>query len=130
MIKNTLTDAGRIGDGFTDEKLDCAVRATACAMAIPYWQSHAVFSHFGRKPRHKTYGIHKILEHLDIHCVLVNYWERTSLKVFISNHSKGHFIVFSRGHAFAVIEGIVFDKTPLSGKYQVVGYAEIPEKMK
>ena len=109
-IKTYLHDAGRVSDGFGNEKLDCAVRAYAIVKQIPYLEAHQLFEKAGRKPRHKT--------NIEIYANLgIRFCSSyITLKQFIKEHPKGSFYMCKRGHAFAVQDGIVFDTVKLSGR--------------
>jgi len=49
------TDAGRIAEGFTNEKQDCTVRALALCFELSYREAHAICASVGRKPRRGMY---------------------------------------------------------------------------
>jgi hypothetical protein len=118
MIKYALSDGGR---GAIVERLDCAVRALATAMDIPYYQAYKVFEHSGRKPRHKSYNTINALNNLG----LIIIYDGRTLTAWLKDHSIGNFIVHKRGHLFAVKNGIVYDLAPVSGRTQVQWYAEV-----
>jgi hypothetical protein len=116
-----ITDAGRQAEGYTDEKLDCVVRAYASAADVPYYQSHAICEEHGRKRRHKSYNTINTIVSQGHKWVFT----RMSLATFVKEHPIGNFFVTKRGHAFAVKNGIVFDTVALCGRVRVIGYAEI-----
>lgn len=118
-INTYLHDAGRIGDGFPSEKLDCAVRAYAIAYEIPYSEAHALFEKAGRKRGHRTsWAIYDGLG------IKFNYYG-FSLKHFIIDHPKGSFYVCKNGHAFVVKNGVVFDDRKISGRVIIKRFFEV-----
>src|ERR1035437_6211253 len=106
-----LTDAGRVAEGYSDEKRDCAVRALAVAADIPYYQAHDIFKSGGRRYRCGSYNTRPTLAKIGIEGASC----RMSLASFIYMNPKGSFYIIKRGHAFAVKDGIVFDNRQLGG---------------
>lgn len=105
-----IHDGGRVGDGFEFERLDCAVRAYAIAVEIPYHTAHELFKKAGRKDRHTTgWDVYQNLG------IKFNFSHMT-LKQFISSYPRGSFYVCMRGHAFAVKDGVVFDKSEIGNR--------------
>src|ERR1035437_5373087 len=97
-----LTDKPGMAEGYSDEKLDCAVRALAVALDIPYYQAHDVFAACGRKRRHGSYNTIDTLGMLGI----IGFHARVSLSKFIEDNPVGVFYIIKRGHAFAVKNGV------------------------
>ncbi len=120
-----LTDAGRVAEGYADEKRDCAVRALAVAADIPYYQAHDVFKHGGRRRRCGSYRTRETLAEVGIKGVSC----RMSLASFINMNPKGSFYVIKRGHAFAVKDGVVFDNAPLGGRIIVLWFDEVKKEL-
>ena len=118
-IKTYVHDGGRIGDGFTNEKLDCAVRAYAIAYEMPYSDAHDLFEKMGRQSRHRTSW--------DIYNKLGMWFTNASisLKEFIKNFPEGTFYVCKRGHAFVVKNGVAFDAEAVSGRVKIKKYFRV-----
>ncbi len=92
------------------DKADCSVRALAVAAGCTYEVASAVFSAAGRKvgkgtPLTTSNKVHE--DWLGMRQVEgVTGWP---LAAFIAAYSKGRFVVHKRGHAFAVIDGVLHD---------------------
>ena len=109
MLRIDTTAYATVAKGdFRRERRDCSVRAFAVAMGVPYEEAHAAFKRHGRKDHMGT-------------PVFVSHWVHTeagmtridprmpTLTQFIRENPKGRFVVHRRGHAFAVIDGVVHD---------------------
>ena len=92
------------------ERLDCAVRAVAIAMDIPYAEAHALLRAHGRRPKHRT-AVVVVTDLISTHrpnSVLKFYRpSRTSVARFAACHPKGRYVLFIRGHFFAIADGVV-----------------------
>lgn len=125
MDKMIITDGGRTAEGFTQEKLDCTVRALALTRRIPYRQAYAILAKAGRKPRHKFAFIPWIrsqsyAKELDFGCVA------PTVRNFISSHPEGNYIVRIKGHVFALCGGIALDTFNVADRrYKVLQVWEI-----
>lgn len=118
--KTLVTDGGRTADGFFAEKEDCAVRATACALDIPYYQAHKLFAHFGRKNGERSYT-EQTLFHIGVEFYPFGH----SFARWLELHSKGVYIVRIKGHAFTVKDGVTYDTGAVSGRRTVKSSAKI-----
>lgn len=103
--------------GFPFEKLDCSVRALAVASDMPYADAHALFKQAGRKDKrgtptqvsvrvHAGLGYEKLALYRDAPGIIAVF---PTLAQFIRTHRRGRFILHRRGHAFALINGVVHD---------------------
>ena len=92
------------------ERLDCAVRAIAIAMDIPYADAHALLREHGRKPKHRT-AVIVVTDLISTRCptAVLKYYRpsRTSVARFAACHPKGRYVMFIRGHFFALVDGTV-----------------------
>lgn len=97
------------------EYRDCTVRATATATGIEYGIVHAAFAAAGRKNRRGC-----VIEDLAqkvarlIGVKIVSVKRSGSLRKFLTQFPTGKYIVCKHDHAFAVIDGAVYDSTPQS----------------
>ena len=135
MFKKTLS--GRTECGYEGEDNDCGVRALTEAANITYAESHSFWSKLGRQNKHGVYfrWFDKFLEENDGYCFgkqvtettfpyyqhethkwddskweYIRYTKRMNVKTFIQQNPTGRFIVLSRGHAKAIIDGVVHDQ--------------------
>ena len=97
------TDGCRVGDGFVNEKLDCAVRAYSIARGIPYSDAHMLFKQAGRLDRHKTYLEH--YQKLGFNFCLFD----GTVAQFVRLHPRGRYYIGIRGHAMALVDGVIYD---------------------
>lgn len=113
-----LTDSGRSESSFKDERLDCVVRATVLRCTTSYDRAHELASKW-RKPRRKCRGTMLYIESLGLTPTLTNY----TVKTFLKEHSVGRFFVCVAGHAFAVVDGHIFDNHQFSLNRRVKFFA-------
>jgi hypothetical protein len=89
---------------------NCTITALATAARLPYEEAYRIGKEAGRKHADGFYLellMHKAFQ-LGINCVRLAV-DRMTIKTFIQNYPVGRFIVNRRGHAFAIINGIVYD---------------------
>jgi len=92
------------------DKSDCSVRALAVATGVPYAVASAVFSAQGRKLKAGTPVT--LSDNLFVNILgmrRVEMAEGIRLEAFLTVARSGRYIVHKRGHAFAVVEGVVHD---------------------
>lgn len=136
MFKKTLS--GRNEYGYTYETNDCGVRAFAEAANITYAESHAFWSKLGRQNRRGVYfhWLDKFLEENNSYCFgkkvsteripyhqhethkwddnkgeYIRYIKRLNVKTFIQQNPTGRYIILSRNHAKAIIDGVIHDQS-------------------
>lgn len=125
-------------EGFENECKDCTVRAMSLVANIPYSIVHSAFEKSGRKNKHgfhmKSGGIHKVCKVLGIEAKQVK--RHGSLIGFINKFPKGRYLCVKRGHAFAVIDGVVHDEdkmhSQIKGAWLITNHnncKEVSEKM-
>tara|TARA_R110001632_G_scaffold85301_1_gene187347 strand:+ start:1378 stop:2112 length:735 start_codon:yes stop_codon:yes gene_type:complete len=91
------------------ERNDCAVRAVAAATGESYENTHKLFKKFGRKDNAGTR-----LSQIDATIKTINKKEikksypRKTLKRVLSVTKTGSYVVLVRGHAFSIVNGIVY----------------------
>jgi hypothetical protein len=96
--------------GFNEHR-DCSVRALSVAACISYSDSHAIFAKHGRRARHGT----PLPISSDVISALFPQAERIflgghiTLSAFVAAHPKGHWIVATGSHMFAVCDSVVYD---------------------
>jgi hypothetical protein len=118
-METIIHDGGKIGDGFADERLDCAVRAYAIAKEIPYSDSHSLFKKAGRESKQTT-GF-DVYDKMGFKFT----FSYVTIKQFILDHPKGSFYTCKKGHAFAIKNGVVFDDTKLNGRTVIRKWFEV-----
>lgn len=107
-----LTDGGRAAEGFTNEKLDCTVRAVALTRRMSYKAAHELMEAAGRKAGHR-FEFAAFMEGQG--------WARLvaakgTIRRFVKEHPEGNYIVRIRGHVFALCGGIALDLWPIADK--------------
>lgn len=118
-MKNYITDGGRVGAGFMGETNDCVVRAYSTVKQIPYSEAHRLFSQAGRKHGQGCAPY--------ICAIVLGSWTPTNQTVatFIARFPRGRFWVCTKSHAFAIIDGVVFDDRIIHGNKKLFRYKEI-----
>jgi hypothetical protein len=102
-----ITDGGREKEGFGHETRDCVVRAIATAYCLPYAIVHAELEQLGRKARRRisTYeamqGRVFLWTEENVHRTVAG---------FVKDYPRGHYVIKVRGHAVALVDGILYDK--------------------
>ena len=114
------TDGGRQSAGFFAEKRDCTVRSLACAADIPYVDAHRVLKKSSRKNGRGWWserGLATASQEGLLDFVAIPFG-RTVRNMRISYPTvaqalarlpQGRYIFNTRKHAFAVLDGVIFD---------------------
>ena len=102
--------------GSSQERNDCAVRAFSVASCVSYKEAHKLYKAAGRKDKKATpphlsslvirQEIPEAKHYLDYAL------KRITLKKFVEENPKGHFIVGVTCHALAICDGVVHDWQP------------------
>lgn len=97
--------------GGVGNKKDCSVRALAVAACISYDEAHEAFRKHGRLTDAPTfYNVsHATYKSLFPEAGWRSYG--MSLSRFLRSHDRGHYVLHTRTHAFAVCDGVVHDWT-------------------
>jgi hypothetical protein len=138
------TDGGRQSSGFVLERRDCTVRSFACAADIPYIKAHDIAKRSGRV-NGKGWWSEKILavarqegvvEFVEMPVGAQNVQRYNRMHGFITRiqyptvesvarrYSKGRYILNTRNHAIALIDGVCHD-TGMRPKARVVSIWEV-----
>jgi hypothetical protein len=112
------TDGGMRSSGFAEHN-DCAVRAYALFKNIPYNGAHDTFKKLGRRDGHCTKN-HIIYDLLGRDTRK----EGTGLTLnqLVAQHPTGRVYGMKRGHAFAIIDGVLHDQWQVGGKCRITWY--------
>ena len=110
QLKTNATDAGRSRSGIQD-KNDCTIRALAISAGIPYEYAHKIGREAGRK---KAKGFHpeKLLKYAKKEYGITYQKKRyksVTIQRFIKENPTGHYYVATNRHAFAVLNGTIYD---------------------
>lgn len=95
-----------------NEHNDCAVRAVALVCDVDYRLAHKVMKNHGRKDRHRTwnYVTQGAIEWFGFDVERVSVRAKTTRTLGREFRNKpGKYLVFVRGHVFAVVGGRVED---------------------
>jgi len=105
-----------------EEHGDCTVRSLMNSMNVSYNYAHEILRLAGRKNGkgfYMTEFLHKCMDGNS----LVGYYlkemhfqnwypgAKMTIRKFVEKYNKGRFIVIRKGHAFAVIDGVIHDST-------------------
>ena len=101
-------------EGFS-ERRDCTVRALTNVSGAAYATVHAVFASHGRKNR-RGVVLKKVMQSVASDLGLVAQVVRRSGNVerLVRDFPAGRLVVNTRGHAFALIDGVVHDSIETS----------------
>lgn len=87
---------------------DCTVRAFAVATGCSYEQASAIFSAAGRQLKKGTSVELSAKVHEEMFKMVRTNWVMP-LAAFLLLNPSGRFILHKKGHAFAVVDGVVHD---------------------
>lgn len=93
-----------------NERRDCTVIALAATTGLPYPRCHQALSAVGRKNRRGIpfrKVVQKLAEEVDHDFDQVK--RSGTLRRFVTEYPQGRFYVTIRGHAFAVLDGVIHD---------------------
>ena len=92
------------------ERRDCSVRAFSVAACVSYSAAQEIFRRCGRKPNKGTpfYVTDRVVKREFPNAVFYGASNLT-LPKFAKEHSEGHYIVHVRGHALALVDGVIHD---------------------
>lgn len=116
-LQTVITDGGAWDAEIFTERNDCTVRAVAIATGKPYDKIHAELEWRGRRPGQGfrlTEDGH--LEELGFKRFHIPRPQgvKPRLATVVPHVQKGHFIIATKAHVFAIIDGVAFDKTASS----------------
>jgi hypothetical protein len=99
---------------------DCSVRALAVASGKSYGECHALFACAGRAPNCGTsVAASRFIHEETLGYKKIDTWTDwmgfPTLHVFVQSHPRGRYILHTRDHAFALIDGVVHDWTNGTG---------------
>lgn len=114
-MSNVYLKSGR----YVNERLDCTVIALSYAFELDYSYAHRLCKEKGRKDGH-TFSLDKVLgSKKDYEYFVfkpregryVKYFGRPRMRVdtFRKTHPKGTYIIRISGHAFTIIDGVIYN---------------------
>lgn len=105
------------------ESNDCSVRAVSVASGLPYYKVHAAFTEAGRKAG-KGVTVRMMiaaLEKLGIMKQQEGYpYQRPTLSSWLLINPTGSWVIVKRDHAFAILDGVVHDNSPVGARSRVL----------
>ena len=117
-------------------KRNCTVVALAATAGLPYDVAHSIAEAAGRK-RNKGFNSAKLLKYFNKKQGTTQFRKikRSTITVqkFCKNYPTGRYYVRKRGHAYAIVDGIVIDQTKPKPRerileaWQFVGETNAPE---
>ena len=110
QLKTNATDGGRSRSGIQDEK-DCTIRALAISAGIPYKYAHKIGREAGRKNK-KGFHPEKLLKYAKKEYGITykkKRYKSITIGRFIKENPTGRYYVATNKHAFAIINGTIYD---------------------
>lgn len=136
MVQLVNTNKMRGRAAFMESK-DCTVRAIAAALRIPYAKAHEAARLAGRRMR-KGFWPDRILKSMGVEFTESRMYDekrakagnyRTSpyptLSQVLPLLSEGRYILDTRNHAFAVVDGVVYDGSRLKLRQRIQNIYEV-----
>lgn len=121
------SDGGLSKSGINDDN-NCTIRAFAIAYGIPYKDAHYMGELAGR-PKGEGYWMYKIMDkarEFGYDSIELNGYG--TLSAFLKKNNIGKFICVRRGHAFAVIDGKIYDTITNKGQCKLIRVFKIHRK--
>lgn len=112
-MRRIVTDGGANASGYNKEENDCAVVAFSLVLDIPYPDAYKKLEAAGRESNNGFF----IVEFME-HCMFKGYTvetikydkdDRPTQQVFTESHPTGSWIVYTKGHIVAVVDGVLYD---------------------
>ena len=88
---------------------DCSVRALMVAACVDYAVAYDACARAGRKQNQGMYPDHLDRAIREFVRAVYHTERRVTLARFVTDHPRGHYVIFVRGHFLALCDGIVFD---------------------
>jgi hypothetical protein len=114
------------------EQNDCGVHALAAVLCIPYEDALLHLLVAGRKQRHGTYRheIESAAESLgykfgDIKWLRNGRMRPTVTQVLDHVPARGHFLMGTRNHWFAIVDGVIYDNGALKPRTRVLSSQQL-----
>ena len=119
-----LTDSGR-NLSHSQERLDCAVRASCNFFQISYITSHEIFKKYGRRDQSVTTNcifkkVTKLMSR-KFRKPMVQVKQSGSINKLVSLYHNAVILVSISDHVFTIIKGIQFDMSKNSGNQHIKG---------
>jgi len=108
--KTICSDAGRSKSGIAEHR-DCTIRALAASAGIPYEYAHKIGREAGRKNK-KGFHPKKLLAYAKKEYGITykkKRYKSVTIQRFIKENPTGRYYVATNRHAFAVINGTIYD---------------------
>ena len=130
-----ITDGGKPAN-LNENNYDCTVRALAIAGGIDYEVAYIIAEDAGRMPA-KSYPWAQVVREWMNQGFGTYDWNigNGTVASFIRNNPRGRFVLrvytygAKSGHVFAVIDGVIYDNSPVSTRQEVRSfYALKPKK--
>jgi hypothetical protein len=110
QLKTHATDGGRGSSGI-EEKGDCTIRALAISAGIPYQYAHKIGREAGRKNK-KGFHPEILLKYAKKEYGITykkKRYKSVTIQRFIKENPTGHYYVATNNHAFAILNGTIYD---------------------
>ena len=127
-MQHILCDGGKAQAGINDDN-NCTVRALAITAGISYKKADAIATEAGRK-RNEGFEPFKLMRSVRKNGIKARKicCGQQSLKQFLKSYPKGRYWTCTTDHAFAIIDGVIYDTLKLRPQTKVVGAFKIPSQ--
>ena len=111
-IKQVVNDGGSVASGLREDN-DCTIRALAVVAGLGYSSAHKIGKDAGRKDK-KGFPSFYLIQHCREIGIKFELSKRRSISIkkFLDENPTGRFYAKRRGHAFAIVDGVIQDATP------------------
>jgi hypothetical protein len=124
-----ITDGGKTSSGFTNEYNDCTVRAISIAYQIPYAQAHAKLKDWGRKDGKPCMGfawfMNDRMASTEKGVRPLRHRSLGTLQNFCKNHPTGRYVIRIKGHALAIVDGVINDSWKPAPRKQILEWWKV-----
>jgi hypothetical protein len=118
----------RVNTGFKDNN-NCTIVALSTAAGIPYTEAYRIGKESGRK-HGKGFYTHKLMNTARKNGIVYRKikTEGMTIQKFLQKYPEGRFVVNRRGHAFAVIDGTIYDHLENKPMQRIKGIWKVESK--
>jgi hypothetical protein len=118
----------RVNVGFKDNN-NCTIVALSTAAGIPYTEAYRIGKESGRKHGCGFYT-HKLMKTARKNGIEYRKIKTGGITIqkFLQKNPTGRFVVNRRGHAFCVIDGVIYDHLENKPMQRIVGIWKVESK--
>jgi hypothetical protein len=111
------------------ENNDCGVTSIAIATGVGYSKAWQVLNELGRAKGEGTFNrtMHKAIKTMGFKSMELQFRTPITLARFIKLHNRGRYVVYTKDHAVAIVDGKLFDSSMTHGKTHLVGFMTVED---